>query len=142
MKALYTLLLGATLMACASVQPARVELGDRCLRCRRPIQDLRLAGEMIDSMRAPFPFRTAGCMAKYVKANPGLQVTALFVTDFRSGKMIPASDAWFVPTSLTSPDGRTAEADYYAFRTRADAQEFKADSTKFMRWPQVVAAAD
>jgi hypothetical protein len=142
MKALYALLLGATLAACTSVQPARVELGDRCLRCRRPVQDLRLAGEIVDSMRAPFPFRTAGCMAKYVKANSGLQFTAIFVTDFRTGKMIAASDAWFVPTSITSPDGTTAEADYYAFRTRSDAQQFKADTASFLRWNQVVAAVE
>jgi hypothetical protein len=142
MKALYALLLGATLAACASVQPARVELGDRCLRCRRPIQDLRLAGEIVDTMRAPFPFRTPGCLAKYVKANSGMALTAIFVTDFRTGKMIPAGDAWFVPTSLTSPDGRTAEPDYYAFRSRADAQQFKADAASVMRWNQVVAAAE
>ena len=140
MKALYAALLGVTLMACASVQPAKVEAGDRCLRCRRPIQDLRLAGEIIDNMRAPFPFRSPACMAKYIKANKDLQLTAIFVTDFRTGKMIPASDAWFVPTSVTSEDGRSAEADYYAFRTRSEAREFKADTTKFMRWSQVVAA--
>jgi hypothetical protein len=141
MKVLYALLLGATLAACASVQPAKVELGDRCLRCRRPIQDLRLAGEIVDTMRAPFPFRTAGCLAKYVKANSGLQYTAIFVTDFKTGKMMAASDAWFVPTNITALDGKAVEADYYAFRTRSDAQEFKADSASFMRWNEVVAAA-
>jgi hypothetical protein len=136
------LLLGATLLACASVQPARVEIGDRCLRCRRPISDLRLAGEIVDSMRAPFPFRSPACLAKYVKANAGTPFTAIFVTDFRSGRMIHASDAWFVPTTITAADGRTAEPDYYAFRTRGDAEAFKADGARFLRWAQVVAAAE
>ena len=142
MKTLYAMVLGLTVLACSSVQPAKIEAGDRCLRCRRPIQDLRLAAEVIDTMNAPFPFRTAGCMAKYIKANSGTQFTAMFVTDFKTGRMIPASDAWFVPTEIPAPDGRSSEADYYAFGSRGDAQAFKADPSKFLRWPQVVAAAD
>jgi hypothetical protein len=142
MKTLYAAVITLTALACTSIQPARVELGDRCLRCRRPVSDLRLAGEIIDSMRAPFPFRTAGCLAKYIKANSGTQFAAIFVTDFKTGKMVPANEAWFVPTTITSADGRTAEADYYAFRSRSEAASFKADTTQFLRWPQVVAAAE
>jgi hypothetical protein len=142
MKTLYAVVIAVTALACASVQPAKVELGDRCLRCRRPIGDLRVAGEVIDAMRAPFPFRTPGCMAKYVKANSGEQFTAIFVTDFKTGRMFPASDAWFVPTTILAPDSKTAEPDYYAFRSRGDAEAFKADSAKFLRWSQVVAAAE
>lgn len=141
MKTLYAAVIALSALACASVQPAQVQVGDRCLRCRRPIGDLRLAGEMIDSMRAPFPFRTAGCMAKYIKANSGTSYTAIFVTDYNTGRMFPASDAWFVPTMITAPDGRTPEPDYFAFRSRAEAASFRADSTKFLRWPEVVAAA-
>ena len=51
-------------------------------------------------MRAPHPFRTAGCMARYVKANQAESFTAIFVTDFQSGRMIAANDAWFVPAQL------------------------------------------
>src|SRR4051794_37521230 len=126
MKVLYALVIGATLLACASVQPAKVEVGDRCLRCRRPIGDLRLAAEVIDSMRAPFPFRTPGCLAKYVKANSGVQFTAIFVTDYQTGRMVAASDAWFVPATSLAPDGKTKESDYYAFRSRAEAEAFTA----------------
>jgi hypothetical protein len=142
MKTLYAALIALSALACASVQPAPVQVGDRCLRCRRPIGDLRVAGEIIDSMRAPFPFRTAGCMAKYIKANSGASYTALFVTDYNTGRMFPASDAWFVPATITAPDGRTAEPDYYAFRSRDEAAAFKADGAKFMRWSEVVAAAN
>ena len=142
MKMLYAAIIGLTTLACASIQPARVETGERCLRCRRPIQDLRLAGEIIDRMNAPFPFRTAGCLAKYVKANSDTQFNAIFVTDFRTGKMIPAASAWFVPTAITAADGRSSEPDYYAFGSRSDAEGFKADTVRFLRWPQVVAAAE
>jgi hypothetical protein len=142
MKILYAMAIGLTALACASIQPARIEAGDRCLRCRRPIQDLRLAGEVVDSMNAPFPFRTAGCLAKYVKANSGTQFNAIFVTNFKTGKMIAAADAWFVPTEITAPDSKSPEPDYYAFGSRSEAQAYQADTAKVLRWSQVVAAAD
>jgi hypothetical protein len=131
MKALYTFVIIATLTACASVQPAAVEVGDRCYRCRRTIGDLRLAGETIDRMRAPHPFRTAGCLAKYIK---------VFVTDHKSGRMITADAAWFVPTQLAVPDSRKTEPDYLAFRSRADAEAAR-EGKPMLRWSQVVAEA-
>jgi hypothetical protein len=142
MKTLYAVVLGLTALACASVQPAKVEVGDRCLRCRRPVADVRMAGEIIDSMQAPFPFRSPACLAKYVKDNSGTSFTAIFVTDYKSGRMLPAADAWFVPTTVTAPDGRTVEPDYIAFRSRRDAESFKADPTALRRWVEIVAAAE
>jgi hypothetical protein len=141
MKTLYAVIAGLTLLACSSIQPARIDAGDRCLRCRRPIQDLRLAGQIVDRMNAPFPFRTAGCLAKYVKANSGTQFNAIFVTDYRSGKMMPAAGAWFVPTALAAADDKSSEPDYVAFGSRSEAEGFRAGAT-FLRWPQVVAAAE
>ena len=141
MKALYALLLGALALSCASIQPAPVQTGDRCLRCRRPISDLRVAGEIIDKVLAPFPFRTAGCMAKYVKANGPESFVAIFVTDHRTGRMLPASDAWFVPTEIAAPDGKRTEPDYVAFRSRADAEAFRTRTEPLLRWVQVVAEA-
>jgi hypothetical protein len=142
MKTMYAAVLALTALACASIQPAKVEIGDRCLRCRRPIGELRLAGEIIDNMRAPFPFRTAGCMAKYVKANSGASFAAVFVTDYKTGRMVAASDAWFVPTTILAPDGKTKEPDYFAFRSRGDAQAANTTGETLLRWPQVVSAAN
>jgi hypothetical protein len=141
MKVLFAFLIAATAVACASIQPVAVQAGDLCLRCRRPIGDLRLAGEIVDSMNAPRPFRTAGCMARYVKTNAGTQFAAIFVTDYKSGRLLPASDAWFVPTGLTTPDGKKSEDDYLAFRSRGDAESFRPHSEPLLRWPQVVAEA-
>lgn len=141
MKMLYALVIAATVVACAAIQPAPVRVGDRCLRCRRVIGDLRLAGEIIDRMRAPYPFRTAGCIAKYVKAHPEEQFAAIFVTDHRTGRMLPAGDAWFVPTRLTPPDGTKGEDDYLAFRGRADAESSRTERQSLLRWAQVVAEA-
>ena len=140
MKALYAFVLIAVVTACASIQPAAVQVGDRCLRCRRAIGDLRLAGETIDNLRAPHPFRTAGCMAKFVKVTPAAELTAVFVTDYKSGRMIEAEQAWFVPTELMVPDSRRTEADYLAFRSRADADAARGNQP-MLRWAQVVSEA-
>ena len=140
MRSLYVLVVVAVVTACASVQPAAVQVGDRCLRCRRSIGDLRLAGETIDRLRAPHPFRTAGCMAKYVKGTPPEELTAIFVTDYQSGRMITADQAWFVPTDLPVPDSKRTEADYLAFRSRADADAARGNKP-MLRWAQVVSEA-
>ncbi len=141
MKALYAVVIAAIALACASIQPARVQVGDTCYRCHRTIVDLKLAGELIDRLKAPFPFRTAGCLAKYIKAHPDLQVAAVFVTDYRTGHMLPADEAWFVSTTLTQPDGGKTEADYLAFRSPNDAASLKGDKAVLLRWTQVVAGA-
>jgi len=138
MKALYAFVVAAVVTACASIQPAAVQVGDRCLRCRRAIGDLRLAGETIDRLRAPHPFRTAGCMAKYVKVTPAQELTAVFVTDYRTGRMLEADQAWFVPTDLPVADSKRTEADYLAFRSRADADAARGNKP-MLRWTQVVA---
>ena len=140
MKTLYCVVAVLVLAACASIKPVAINAGDRCLRCKQPVSDLRVAGEMIDRMRAPFPFRTAGCMAKYVKATPPDQITAVFVTDINSGRMIDATDAWFVPAKLAGADGRRLEPDYLAFRSRADAEAAR-EGQPLLRWAQVVAEA-
>jgi hypothetical protein len=123
------------------VHPVAVQIGDRCLRCRQSIGDTRVAAEIVDTMRAPFPFRTAGCLAKYIKANPEMSYEAIFVTDHNTGRMLAASDAWFVPTALAAPDGKGTRPDYVAFRSRADAEAFGTHSEPLLRWPQVVAEA-
>lgn len=141
MKALYTVVLVLVVSACASIQPSAVQAGDRCVRCRRPIGDLRLAAEMFDQLKAPYPFRTAGCLAKYVKAHPAEKLAAVFVTDYRTGKMLPADSAWFVPAAIPQVDGKKAENDYFAFRSRSDAEALPGERKVLLRWAQVVAEA-
>jgi hypothetical protein len=140
LKMLYATIIAATLVACTSVRPVAIQAGDRCLRCRVSIGDLRVAGEIIDHLRAPFPFRTTGCLAKYVKAHSGEPFTAIFVTDFQSGRLIEADAAWFVPAKLAGPDGRQLQSDYLAFRSRSDADAARAGQP-LLRWSQVVAEA-
>ena len=139
MKKLYALVLGVTLLACASVKPVPVQAGDTCFGCRRAIGDVRIAAEMIDGLRAPFPFRTPACMARYVKGHPEHAVTALFVTDRTSGKMLPVRDAFFVPTVIPVPGRKFGENDYAAFGSKADAEAFRAGGAAVLSWTQVVA---
>jgi hypothetical protein len=94
---------------------------------------------MIDGLRAPFPFRTPACLARYIKGHPDQPVTALFVTDRTSGKMVVAADAWFVPTVIPVPNRKFGENDYAAFATKADADAFRSGSAPAIRWAQVVA---
>jgi hypothetical protein len=127
--------------ACSSIRPAPVQVGDRCFRCKRVISDVRVAAEYVDQMNVPVVFRSSGCMAKYLHEHPAEQAT-VFVTDYKTGRMIAADGAWFVPTQLASPDGRAPEDDYLAFASRTDAQAAAGRAT-IVRWQRVlVTAAD
>ena len=86
MKALYAFVILTVVAACASIQPVALQAGDRCRRCRQPVSDLRVAGEIFDQLRAPFPFRTAGCMAKFVKVTPTEYRKALQAQEGGAGK--------------------------------------------------------
>jgi hypothetical protein len=144
MRALYAAVLVVVTMAvaaCASIPPSAVQAGDRCARCRRAIGDLRLAAETIDTLKTPRPYRTAGCLAKYIKAHQDEKFLAVYVTDHGSGRMVLAEEAWFVPTALTQPDSRRTEDDYVAFRLRTDAEAYRAGTEPLLRWTQVVAEA-
>jgi hypothetical protein len=141
MKALYAVVIVLVVAACASIPPAAIQTGDRCARCRRAIGDLRLAAETIDPLKTPRPYRTAGCLAKYIKAHQGEKFLAVYVTDHDTGRMVLADTAWFVPTALTQPDGRSTEEDYVAFRSRKDAEAYRGGNGPLLRWAQVVAEA-
>ena len=44
--------------------------------------------------------------------------------------MVPAGDAWFVPTVIPVPDRKIGENDYVAFRSKADAEAFRAGTRR------------
>jgi len=115
-------------------------VGDRCYRCRRPVSDVKLAAALVDPGGASFPFRTSGCLSKYLKEHPGEKGIA-FVTDNRTGYFLEADKAWFVATALPSPDGRGTEPDYLAFRARTDAERANTTNAPLRRWQAVVASA-
>jgi hypothetical protein len=119
MRRARTIVLGLAplvLLSCSAIAPVRINAGDQCFRCKRIISDTRLAAEQIQGGLAS-KYRAPGCMAKYLVAHPDEGGT-LFVTDYVTGKMIPPTEAIFVPVLL---DRNTGEGDYQAYKTSADA---------------------
>jgi hypothetical protein len=143
MRTLYAVLIVAVVTACASVSPVKVQAGDTCYRCHRTIQDTRLAAEIVDrgsGFNTSYPFRSSGCLAKYLKQSPAGQSASIFVTDYNTEHMLSADSAWFVPVALPSLDGKKVEQDFAAFGSRADAAKFRPDAP-VKRWADVLAAA-
>jgi hypothetical protein len=106
------------LTSCGTITPVKVNAGEQCFRCRRPIIDERLAAETIDRNGFVSKFRAPGCLAKYIVTHPN-ETATVFVTDYATGRMIGPESAVFVPFLL---DRNTGEREYRAFRVNADAQ--------------------
>lgn len=128
------------LVACSSMRPVPIAAGDICFRCRRVINDPQMAAEMVDAHGLAFKFRTVGCMAKFLKANPG-NVGAVYVTDYGTKRMIKASGATFVPTVLV--DGYQRTPDYIAYQSSDAAREPAVrEKSAPTDWKSVLAAAE
>jgi len=133
------LLLGAAIVSmwsCSSVAPVKVEGGEICYRCRRVIAEPRLAAETIDG-RLVWKFRSAGCVSKYLADHPQ-DKSVVFVTDYKSGKLVPPDRAYFVPTVNRD----TGEKDYIAYldRTAASAEAYSRGVTT-VDWGAVMGQA-
>ena len=130
------LLFGAIAMsvvACSSITPVKVQSGEVCYRCRRVISDTRMAAETIDG-RVIWKFKSSGCVAKYLADHPQDR-SVVFVTDYKTGNMVPPDSARFVRT-ISRDNG---EVDYIAYRDRAaaDAEAFSR-GTKTLSWADVL----
>jgi hypothetical protein len=122
--------------ACASPPPP-VHAGDVCFRCRRTISDVRLAAQTVDSQGRAFPFKTAGCLATYLREHPDVKDMP-WVTDYRTGRVISAARASYVATMIG--EGRDRARDYLAFSADAEAQAVASrDGTAVLEWKQVLA---
>jgi hypothetical protein len=122
--------------ACSSIQPVPIRTNATCFRCRRPIENVKLAAEIIDQNRHAYTFRTAGCLAKYLTEHAE-DPLAVFVTDKATGKMLKAQSALFVRATI---DPRTNERDYVAFATVPDAVAFaNQNGSSAIDWAAVMA---
>jgi hypothetical protein len=119
--------LALVMTACSSVTPVPLRGGEVCYRCRRLILDTRVAAQTVGTLATNF--RTAGCLAKYLAAHPE-ETNAVFVTDYESGKLMPASSGAFVPTT----DPNTGEEDFVVYRKNAAA----AKQTPALTWAEVL----
>ena len=141
MKPRYALVVALLVVACSSIQPAKVQVGDRCYSCRQPIQDVKIAAAMIDQNGGQYPFRSPKCLARYLHDHPS-DTSLAFVTDYRTGYMLEADKAWFVSVAIPSPDGRGTEPNYYAFRNVRDAEKANATGAPLQRWSALVSSAN
>jgi hypothetical protein len=78
-------------------------------------------------------------MASYIaKWNP--DVEAIYVTDFTSGRLVKASAAIYVKSSVG--EGKDKITDYLAFYSKSAAQDLAArEQTTPIEWEQVLASA-
>jgi copper chaperone NosL len=130
---------GVLAVGCSTVKPLPVIVGDRCFRCQRPIDDLKLAAQAIDEGGHAMKFRTAGCMAKYMADHQGDTYKAMFVTDYSSGKFILADRATFAKVTVNPA---SLEKDYAAFGSAQTAADLaKKESSATLDWTGVLAAA-
>jgi len=133
------LLVGAALVsmwACNTVAPVKVQGGEVCYRCRRVIQDTKLAAETLDG-KLTWKFRSTGCVAKYLADHPQ-DTSQVFVTDYQTGRLMSPQRALFVPTI----DRDNGEKDFIAFADRAAASaEAFSRGVKAVDWTAVLSQA-
>jgi NosL protein len=110
-------------MACTTVRPIPIAAGDVCSRCRRPIVETSLAGEVITANLYASKYRTPACMAQYLIEHPQEAVEAVYVTDYTTGRLFDAENAHFVKTEV---DPFTHETDFAAFMSSSEAIAFGA----------------
>lgn len=134
------LMAGLVMVACSGMQPVQISAGDVCFRCRKIIAEPRIAAEVIDKDGRAFKFRTAGCMAKFLKANPTEQFADLFATDYATGRLVKVSAVQFVPTMIG--EGRDRAMDYVAYYAEEGAAEAaRRANTTPVEWQKVLADA-
>ena len=130
------MLFGALMVAaaaCSSVAPVKIDSGEVCYRCRRVIVDSRMAAETIDRSLVS-KFKSSGCVAKYLALHPS-DASFVFVTDYKTGKLVTPQRAHFVPT-VNRDNG---EHDYVAYldRAAADADAFS-HGMRAVSWDSVL----
>jgi hypothetical protein len=123
-------------LSCSSVTPVPIRPGDVCEGCRRTIDNVKIAAEIVPPPgRLPLKFRTVSCMARYIHEH-GTSDGATLVTDFETGRLIQARSAIFVKSEI---DENTKALDYYAFGDVKAAVAFgKKTGGSASDWPSIL----
>jgi hypothetical protein len=100
------------LVACSSAAPVAIRSGDICDETHQPIQNVKLAAEIVTSSGQALKFRTVSAMAQYLHEHAAVPGGTLFVTDYPTGQLIPVETAIFVKGQI---DDNSKALDYYAF---------------------------
>ena len=112
---------GLVLLACSSLQPLAIRTGETCYGCRQVISETKIASEMIDANGHASKFDTVECLARYVNEHPNEKIDGVFVTDYRTGRLFSATNAYYVKGSVMPGSMRK---NYAAFKASADAEAF------------------
>ena len=125
----------AAAFGCSSVTPVTIQAGDVCESCRRPIENVKIAAEVVlPAGQLPLKFRTVSCMARYLHEH-GTTQGEVFVTDYSTSRLIQARSAMFVKSEI-SPDSK--ELDYFAFSDVRAAVEFgRKNGGSATDWPAI-----
>lgn len=126
----------ALLGACGGSPRPLVAGEDACDFCRMTVSDTRFGGEVVTTKGRVHTFDSVECLASYVNALPDSTTSAgVWVADYESSAMIPASRARFVRGgTLHSPMGR----DLAAFAERHDPAALTARyGGEVVTWAQV-----
>jgi hypothetical protein len=142
MRTVVPLVVGLFLLvtvSCSSVAPVAIRSGDVCEGCRRTIDNVKIAAEIVPPAgRLPLKFRTVSCMARYIHER-GNADGAIFVTDYGTGRLISVSSAVFVRSEI---DEVTKALDYFAFRDVQSAVAFgKKTGGSAADWPSILKRA-
>lgn len=104
--------LAATALACQRAPRPLVAGTDECVYCRMTISDVRFGAEVQSRTGKIHTFDSIECLASfYLDARDRDDVRGAWVTDFASGRLLPADSAWYlVDGSIQSPMGRSIVA--------------------------------
>lgn len=112
MRALAVLALSSILAGCAPPKPVNVVLGEPCWRCRRPIDNERIAAEQVGPNGLASKFRTIHCMSTWLAQQPKSPEGWLYVANYDKGGWIRADRASYVRVIVNH---NTMERDFIAF---------------------------
>jgi hypothetical protein len=137
MRAITVLAFVVTFVACAPPKPVNVVTGEACWRCRQPIKNARLAGELLQSNGLALKFRTIHCMTTWIGQQNATPEGTFYVTDYSTGKWVRASSASFVRTIV---DRNTMARDFLAFGdAETAAATARDDQATVVKWDNVLA---
>ncbi len=124
-----------TLLGCSALKPLPIRGGDTCFACGKVIAEPKLAAQIIDAGGRAYKFENVTCLAKYLVNHPSEQPAGTFVTDWSTGKWLPAADATYVRAVV---DESNLAKSYYAFRSAPTAADFaKEKASAAIDWPAV-----
>jgi nitrous oxide reductase accessory protein NosL len=121
MRAFALLALSAILAGCgAAPKPVNVVLGEACYRCKRPIDNDRIAAQQVASNGLASKFRSIHCMSTWLAKQPAAPEGPLYVANYEKGGWIRAERASYVRV-VVNP--KTMERDFIAFADAGRAAE-------------------